>query len=244
MENRKKSVQSWQGKVIKVGILYSRAGVAQHIWIESEYGSILVDAGDGILRDMLSHKLDLNRIRGIVFTHGHFDHVGGLHSLLGFLRMVGREKVLLIYAPQGCTEVFSIVENFKSCYPDTIPFKISCKEIQSQEVFQIAGLRIKAYPVTHYGGIKGSEILEQIPALGYRISRKGEIVAISGDTGFCDSLKKLVKGADLAILEATYRKSEAVDRESLEKLHLSEDLAKEIGRLAKDFILVHKGKGK
>ena len=244
MKNGKKGIQSWQGKVIKVKILFARAGVAQHIWIESNLGSILVDVGDGVLRDLFSNKLDLNQIRGIVFTHGHFDHVGGLHSLLGFMRMVGRERLLLIYAPQGCDEVFSIAENFQSCYPDTIPFKISCREIQCQEIFQIAGMKIKAYPMIHCGGIKGSEILDRIPALGYRISRKGEVVAISGDTGFCESLRKLVKDADLAILEATYRKSEDVDRESLEKLHLSEDLAKEIGRLAKHFVLVHKGKRK
>jgi len=244
MKNEEKNIQSWQGKNIEVNILYSRAGIAQHIWISNENGSILIDTGDGILRDLLSNQLDLNQIRGIIFTHGHFDHMGGLHSFLGFLRMIGRDESLLIFAPEGCTEVFSIVDNFKKCYPDTMPFKISCKEVKSQEVFQIADLMIKAYPVVHCGSIKGSGILSQIPAMGYRISHKGETIAISGDTGICTSLKELVKGADLAILEATYLKSAKVNKESLEKLHLSEDLAKEIGKLAKDFILVHKGKRK
>jgi len=233
-------IRSWQGKSLRVNVLYSRAGIAQHIWIESENGSILIDTGDGILRDLLSNKLDPDRIRGIVFTHGHFDHVGGLHSLLGFLRMIGREEPLPIYAPQGCREVFSIVDNFIRCYPDTIPFKISCRESQSQEIFQIAGMKIKVYPVIHCGSIKGSGILNQIPALGYRISHKGETIAISGDTGICPSLKELVKGADLAIIEAAYQTSERVSKESLEKVHLSEDVAKKIGRLAKEFILVHR----
>jgi len=240
MKNREKTVQSWQGKSIRVKILYSRPGVAQHIWIESENGSILVDAGDGIVRDLLSNKLDRDQIKGIIFTHGHFDHVGGLHSLLGFLRMEGRGKSLPIFAPKGCTEVFSTVENFKMYYPNTIPFKISCKEVQPKKAFQIAGMMVKAYPVIHCGSIKGSGILNQIPAMGFRISHKGETIAISGDTGICPSLKELVKGADLAILEATYKKGAKVSEESLKKLHLSEDLAKEIGKLAKDFILVHR----
>lgn len=234
------NIQFWQGESIRVNVLYSRAGIAQHIWIESENGSILIDTGDGILRDLLSNKLDPDRIRGIVFTHGHFDHVGGLHSLLGFLRMIGREELLPICAPKGCGEVFSIVDNFIRCYPDTIPFKISCKEVQPGEVFQIADMKIKAYTVVHCGSIKGSGILNPIPAMGFRISHKGETIAISGDTGICPSLKELVKGADLAILDATYQRSAEVSKESLEKLHLSEDLAKEIGKLAKDFILVHK----
>jgi hypothetical protein len=50
----------------------------------------------------------------------------------------------------------------------------------------------------------------------------------------------LVKGADLAIIEATHENSAEVDQETLEKVHLSEDLAREIGALAKKSILVHK----
>src|SRR4030042_6286828 len=118
------SAHSWQGKNLKVRILYSVAGIAQHIWVCNEKGSILFDVGDGILRDLQSNKLELNQLRGIVFTHGHFDHMGGLHSLLGFLRMIGRKEKLPVYSPKGCVEISSIVDNFKKIYSDTIPFEI------------------------------------------------------------------------------------------------------------------------
>lgn len=78
--------------------------------------------------------------------------------------------------------------------------------------------------------------------MGYRISYKGEIIAISGDTGICPSLEALVKNADLAILEATFKNSKEVKEESLRKEHLAEDVATEIGKLAKEFTLIHKGK--
>jgi ribonuclease Z len=235
------NIQSWQGKRMRVDVLYSRAGVGQHIWIEGENGSVLVDAGDGLVRDLLANGLDAKTIRGMIFTHGHFDHVGGLHSLLGFLRMIGREEVLPVCAPKGCAEAFSIVENFIRWYSDTIPFKVSCREVRPKEVFHIADMKIEAYAVIHCGSIEGAGILDPIPAMGYRISHKGETVAISGDTGICTSLKELVKGADLAIIEATHQRSEEAGKESLEKVHLSEDVAKEIGKLAREFILVHKG---
>jgi ribonuclease BN (tRNA processing enzyme) len=242
MKNRRADVQSWEGKSLRVRVLYSRAGVAQHIWIENKNGAVLIDAGDGLIRDLISNDLDPARIRGVIFTHGHFDHMGGLHSLLGFLRMIGRKEPLPIMAPDGCAEVFSTVDNFKACYPDSIPFEIRPKEIRSRQAVRIAGMTIKAFAVVHCGSIEGLGILDPIPAVGYRISHGGEVIAISGDTGMCPSLEELVKGADLAILEATHRKSAEVSRETLEKVHLSEDLAREIGRLAKNLILVHRTK--
>ena len=234
-------MQSWMGKHIKADILYSKAGTAQQIWVSGEDGSILVDAGDGLLRDIEFADFDVNQIKGVIFTHGHFDHMGGLYSLLGYMRMVGREELLLIFAPEGCTEVFSMVDNFKKSYGESMPYEITCKKTKPNEEFQLAGMTVKAYPMVHYGGIEGHELLDQVPAMGYRFSYKGETIAISGDTGICPSLSELVKGADLAILEATFKDSKSVDDEILAKVHLSEDVAEEVGKLAKYLILVHKG---
>jgi L-ascorbate metabolism protein UlaG (beta-lactamase superfamily) len=170
--------------------------------------------------------------------------MGGLHSLLGYLRMIGRKEALPIHAPKGCVEVFSATDNFIKCYPDTVPFEACAKGVEPNEEFRIGDFVIKAYPVVHCGSIDGAEILDPIPALGYRISHSGETIAITGDTGVSSPLKELVEGADLAIIEATYRESEHVGRDSLERVHLSEDVAKRIGKLAKEYILVHKGRGK
>jgi len=242
MDNERVEMQTWQGKYLNANILFSRAGMTQHIWVENENGAILFDVGDGILRDIKANKVDLDRLRGIFITHGHFDHVGGIHSLLGFMRMIGRKEELPIFAPEGCIELFSIVENFIKCYPDTIPFEISTRGIRPKQVFEIAGMNIEDFPVVHCGSVKEGGILNRLPAVGYRISYKGEIIAISGDTGLCASLEKLISGADLAIIEATYESSDEAREEYLKKVHLSEDMAREIGGLAKDFILVHKGK--
>jgi ribonuclease BN (tRNA processing enzyme) len=242
MIDRDDQSRHWRGKKIEVRIPYSRAGVAQHIWLEAGSSRILIDAGDGVIRDLLAEGLDPVKLSAVLFTHGHFDHMGGLHSLLGFLRMVGRKEVLPVLAPEGCREVSSILDGFTGCYADTLPFEISLRWIQPNENFQIGDLKIRAFPMVHCGGIEGLGMLDPIPAMGYRLSHEGETVAVTGDCGSASPLRELVEGTDLAIIEATYKSSATADGESLEKVHLSEDLAEEIGKLAKQFILVHKAR--
>jgi ribonuclease Z len=231
----------WQGKNLRANVLFSRAGVAQHIWINSEKGAVLIDTGDGLLRDILATKLDLAQIKGIFYTHGHFDHMGGLHSLLGFLRMVGRIQPLPVYAPAGCTEVKSMLDSFINCYRGSIGFDLNYHELQPMATVEVDDMTVIAYPMIHCGSIAGSDVLDQIPAVGYRIAANGESVAVSGDTGKCPPLEALVRDADLAIVEATYLSSESISADVLAKVHLSEDVAREIGRLAGELIIVHRG---
>ena len=233
---------SWRGRQFTVEVLFSQAGVAQHIYVGSNAGGVLIDTGDGVLRDLLAQGIDLKTIAAVLYTHGHFDHMGGLHSLLGFMRMIGRTEPLPIYAPEGCTEAFATVHNFRRCYPDDVPFAIPLLELQPHEEVTVDGLTVTPYPMVHAGSVAGGGVLDRIPAMGYRIERGGETVAITGDTGMCDEVRALVRGADLAIIEATFADSEGIDAEVFEKVHLSEAMATELGGTAKEFILVHRAK--
>jgi ribonuclease BN (tRNA processing enzyme) len=113
-------------------------------------------------------------------------------------------------------------------------------------IFSLPDMKIKAYKMMHCGSIKGPSgkemILASIPALGYRIKYKNETIAISGDTGTDGDLESLVNGADLAIIESTFKSSKEIPKEAIEKVHLSEDVARKIGKRAKRFILIHKGR--
>lgn len=230
----------WHGKALTVVIPCAIAGVAQQIWIGHEQGAILVDVGDGALRDLLDSDLKLDLIEGLLVTHGHYDHVGGLHSLLGFMRMKGRTDALQIIGPRGCIELDAIVETFTRCYPDSTPFTILRVDISDRQKLEVAGMTVQAYDVVHCGSIEGSGQLDRIPAVGYRISLGDETVAISGDTGLCPSLQELVTGADLAVIEATFPDDFAVGRDILDNVHLNEKLAREVGKLAREYILVHR----
>jgi len=230
---------SWRGQALSVDVLHSVSGVATQILVGFADRSLLVDVGDGCLRDLLARDHDLGGLAALVFTHGHYDHIGGLHSLLGFLRARGRTQPLTVIGPRGCAELWSSLDTFQRCYPDSVPFGIARTQLEAGDTVAVGQSTLTAFGVVHSGSILGGKVLDAIPALGYRLGFGGETVAFTGDTGKCDSLTQLVSGADLAVIEATLPNSAGVAPELLERVHLSTDLAHELGKLAKHYLLVH-----
>ncbi|GAB4112230.1 MAG: MBL fold metallo-hydrolase [Candidatus Caldatribacteriota bacterium] len=222
---------------MRAKVLYSKAGLATQILIEVEENYFLVDTGDGTLRDLLSLGIDFHNIKGIFLTHGHFDHIGGLYALLGYFRVIERRNEIKIYFPQKSQETKSIVFSFIKSYND-IPFPLYQYELKGGEEIELNNIKINTYWMKHYAAVGTNRILYPEPAIGYRFFWKGKSIAISGDTALCPGLKSLVQGADLALIDATLTKEEATE-ELLNKLHLSLEKAQEIGKLAKEFILIH-----
>lgn len=240
MQTRANSETSWQGKVLKVQIPFTRAGVAQVVIVSSDKSAVLIDTGDGILRDLLALGLSVNDIDALFYTHGHFDHMGGLHSLLGFMRMKGRRAPLYCYCPSGCVEVIGALANFRKCYEGSIPFELRLNEITGEDDVHLSNISVHPYDMVHCGSIEAAEVLDPIPALGYRIACEGEAVAVTGDCGRASPLAELVKDVDLAIIEGTYPTSAGKHKEALDKVHLSEEMACELGKLAREFVIVHR----
>ena len=149
-------MKTWKGKNLTAHILFSGAGVAQQIWVANKNGAVLFDVGDGTLRDILANKLDYRKIKSIVCTHGHFDHIGGLYSLLGYLRMKRRTEPLPIYLPKGCTEPLLILNAYIKRYQKSIPFKITYKEIKKFSIKEGGILEILA---SNYGNVVKKEII-------------------------------------------------------------------------------------
>ncbi|MFP4458646.1 MAG: MBL fold metallo-hydrolase [Candidatus Zixiibacteriota bacterium] len=230
----------WQGKSLSLEILKSQAGLSQGFWVEYDDKAILVDAGDGILSEIVKRKLPFKSLSAILITHGHFDHMAGLYAILAFFRMIGREKPLYIISPDGSKEIMAHFKLFTELYKKTIPFEIIPKNTDDRDGIDIGELHIKAYALYHCGSIEGGRILDRIPANGYRIEYLGEQIAISGDTGYVPALEELVKDTQLAIIEATFKDEDKVTDEMLQKVHLNEKLAHKAGELAENYILCHK----
>jgi len=218
-------------------ILYSRAGIATQILLSTEGYYFIVDAGDGTLRDLLSLKINFQKIKGIFLTHGHYDHMAGLYALLGHFRIIERKCPINIYFPKGCKEAQQIIFAFQESYDD-FSFKIQTYGVKGGDEIKIKNLEVKIYQMRHYAAVGVNRILHPDVAVGYQFIHHDKIVAISGDTGMCPGLVELVEGADVAYIDSTLKEEEATDK-ILNNLHLTKKKAEEIGKLAKKYIPIH-----
>ncbi len=226
---------TWVKDNFSIKIFCSIPNIATGILLKADMAHFIIDPGDGILRD-LNKELKVNDILNIsdVFvTHGHHDHVGGVWSLLTYLRVMNKQTPLIIHYPKGCLEIVHIYNAFNKVYSRSITYEIILKEIKSDKSFTSKKVFVKPFPVAHKEYLSDKLTTRQVPALGYKFTFSGIKICYGGDTAYCDGLVKQAKGSDLAILEAGH------DDNSPDEIHMSFSEAKSIGKTAKDYFLVH-----
>jgi 7,8-dihydropterin-6-yl-methyl-4-(beta-D-ribofuranosyl)aminobenzene 5'-phosphate synthase len=97
--------------------VFSNLGaVAEHGWavfLETEFGNYLFDTGQGkaLLNNAKKFNKDLSGIKGILLSHRHLDHTGGL---IDAIKAVGRETVNVHAHPDLFREGFHSALDYKS----------------------------------------------------------------------------------------------------------------------------------
>jgi ribonuclease Z len=156
---------------------------------------ILFDAPPTALPRLRELQVPLAGIEFIFISHFHADHVFGLPFLfLDMCFLTNRKKPLTIIGPVGIRETAerlmdqgfpNVRERFSS------NMKINYIEVEPDSEHKVTGLSFNAVKMYH----------GDTPDIGYRLDYKGRIISYSGDTGPCEGLKRLVKGAQVVISE-------------------------------------------
>jgi ribonuclease BN (tRNA processing enzyme) len=226
---------NWKQDNYSIKIFCSIPNIATGILVKADKAIFIVDPGDGILRD-LNKELrisDILNISDIFVTHGHHDHVGGVWSLLTYLRVMHKITPLSIHFPKGCIEIVHIFNAFNKVYGNSLSYNITLNEIVDSKSFRSKKVIVKPFNVIHKEYLSDLKSTRQVPALGYKFTFNGKRICYGGDTAYCEELVNHAKGSDLAILEAGH------DDNTPDEMHMSLSEAKTIGKSAKKYFLVH-----
>ncbi len=119
---------------------------------------VLMDCGEGSQRQIMISPFSFMKIRAILITHLHGDHVFGLPGLLQTMSLTGRKESVTIYGPPGirdCIDAFMTVTQGETVYPMEII------EVSGGESFAVRDMTVSVYRTEH-----------NMASVGYRIDEK------------------------------------------------------------------------
>jgi ribonuclease BN (tRNA processing enzyme) len=182
--------------VVGSGDAFGSGGRANTCFLlETTKAVLLVDCGASALPALKARGIALNRIEGIILSHLHGDHFGGLPFLLLDAQLLSRrEAPLVIAGPPGTrTRLDAALEVF-------FPKSTGMKWRFAWEVVEIAVGR-ETNVLGH--SVVTAEVIHQsgAPSTALRLSDGGSVFAYSGDTEWTDALLPIAAKADLFICE-------------------------------------------
>ncbi|MBQ7421153.1 MAG: MBL fold metallo-hydrolase [Prevotella sp.] len=152
--------------------------------LETETTRVLIDAGPDIRMQLM--PLPFKPLDGVLLTHIHYDHVGGMDDLRGFC-VFGDINV---YANQMTAEALKITMPYcfgEHLYPG-VP-KLNLHTIKPHEAFRIGDVDVLPLQVMH----------GRMPILGYRF---GNLAYITDMKSIDDGELSFLEGVEILVVNA------------------------------------------
>lgn len=119
---------------------------------------ILIDAGEGVQLTLRKQRLKFQRIRTILISHMHADHVMGLPGLIASMNLLGRKLELDVYGPK---ELEGFVKGVWHKTETHVDFQVNFLVLDSKnptELFRTNSYKVQSFPTKH-----------RIPTCGFRL---------------------------------------------------------------------------
>lgn len=154
-------------------------------WVQTDDASILIDCGPDFREQMLRAPA-FKAIDGVLITHEHYDHVGGLDDLRPFCRF----KEIPVFAEAYTAE--HLKTRMPYCFVDKVypgvP-RIYLQEVQAGMSFEINRTEVLPLRVIH----------GRLPILGYRI---GSLAYITDMSTMPEESYDALDGLDVLVINA------------------------------------------
>jgi len=163
--------------------------------VEAAERRVLIDFGASSLVALRAMRIDPNDLDGVILSHLHGDHFGGLPFFLIESQLTTqRQRPFIIAGPPGtrarvdaALEVF-----FPRSSQNSWRFDLDIVEIVPGESHRILGLDVDTIEVIHPSGA---------PSTAVRVGDGKRLIAYSGDTEWTEELIRVADGADLLVIE-------------------------------------------
>ncbi len=208
------------------GMVPTKDRNVQGIYLDYKGEGILVDCGEGTQRQMNIAGINRLKVRKVLISHWHGDHVSGLIGLIQTLGNTEDPKKLVIYGPKGTK--FHMNHLLNSCEFDLrLELEINELNIKHKNViFENDDYIIEAAPLEHSVPCLGYTFIEKDtrkinmskakklglsegPILGklqqgQTITYKGKKIAFILDTLLTKNCYEIANNADLLVCEANF----------------------------------------
>lgn len=154
---------------------------------------ILLDAGAPLLPHMHRLGIDPERIEALFLTHFHGDHLAGLIPFLGYRAFSGPGQFTIVAPAGGAERVDRLMRAGWGDEWSKWLERFELRHVPAGPSGEAAGVRFETVRLDH--GSSG--------CTGYRLTIGGRRLAYAGDTQATPPLDELVRGAEVAITEAT-----------------------------------------
>lgn len=155
--------------------------------VETESTRILIDAGPDIRMQLL--RVPFRKLDGVLLTHIHYDHVGGIDDLRGFcvygdINIYGDELVTSILPH---TMPYCFPADPKLLYPGAP--KLSLHTVEPHREYRIGDISFMPVRVMH----------DKMPILGYRF---GKFAYITDMKSMADEEYEYLDGVEVLVVNA------------------------------------------
>lgn len=172
-------------KILGSGNIFSKWNSASYL-IDDK---ILIDAPNGTCKILKNIGIDPSKINHILITHFHGDHFVDIPFIL-LNKIFGSSEPSNIYCDStGENKLYDITQ---LTFPNKVEkIKYYFKYIHKDK-FDIEDYAIEKVILEHEEGIE---------AYGYIFSKDNQCIGFTGDTGFCENIKKIASKCDHLICD-------------------------------------------
>ncbi|MEI8158957.1 MAG: MBL fold metallo-hydrolase, partial [Burkholderiales bacterium] len=177
----------------------------------------LVDAGNGVARQLAHVGFVPSDVRTVFITHHHVDHNADMGALMSFAWIEDNKRndksvaPMRFYGPSSTSTLVQAAQGFlavsERIFRAGVPMAPVAGRFEGHdiagpgEVFRDDRIVVTAVENSHYMGANANAVATADKSYSYRFDTPGRSIVFCGDTGPSEALTTLAKSADVLVCE-------------------------------------------